>query len=333
MRLFGRGGSATDASVTDEGRHVAEPNQETLEAERRAQSGRDGASVTGDRSGTGETSVLPAVDQNHAGHQNHAGNQLRPSAQMQSGSQWQEPTGPLAAQAVNVYKIYGSGDNQVNALNGVTVGFEKGRFTAIMGPSGSGKSTLMHCLAGLDAVSSGNIRIGDTDLSSLGDKGLTALRRDKLGFVFQSFNLVPTLTAQENITLPLDIAGRKPDAEWMGRVVDTLKLRDRLNHRPSEMSGGQQQRVACARAIVGQPEVIFGDEPTGNLDSRTSGEVLAILRDSVDNLGQTVVIVTHDPRAAAWADRVIFLADGQLAGQMYNPTAEAVLDAMKDMEA
>ena len=313
MRLFGKGGSSAvedSKARPDEGKHLAPPSQDTLAREAQAQSGPPGAATPD--AGTDRAATAPAMQT--------------------SSSQWQEPTGPLAAQAVDVYKIYGGGDNQVNALNGITVGFEKSRFTAIMGPSGSGKSTLMHCLAGLDSVSSGNIRIGDVDLSTLGDKGLTSLRRDKLGFVFQSFNLVPTLSAQENITLPLDIAGRPVNAEWMGKVVDTLKIRDRLSHRPSELSGGQQQRVACARAIVGQPEVIFGDEPTGNLDSKTSGEVLAILRDSVDTLGQTVVIVTHDPRAAAWADRVIFLADGQLAGQMFSPTADTVLDAMKSME-
>ena len=238
----------------------------------------------------------------------------------------------VAAQAVDVHRHYGSGDNLVRALDGVSVAFPRGGFTAIMGPSGSGKSTLMHCLAGLDRATSGQVLVGDVDLGTLNDKAMTKLRRDRLGFVFQSFNLVPTLTAIENITLPLDIAGRRPDQEWLDRVVDTLGIRDRLRHRPSELSGGQQQRVACARALASRPEIIFADEPTGNLDSRSSGEVLGILRSSVDEMGQTVVIVTHDPRAAATADRVVFLADGRIAGEMADPTAASVLDAMKSME-
>ena len=242
------------------------------------------------------------------------------------------PATEVAAQAVEVHRHYGSGDNVVRALDGVSVAFPKGGFTAIMGPSGSGKSTLMHCLAGLDRATSGQVLIGDVDLGTLGDKAMTRLRRDRLGFVFQSFNLVPTLTAIENITLPLDIAGRKPDQAWLDQVVDTLGIRDRLRHRPSELSGGQQQRVACARALASRPAVIFGDEPTGNLDSRSSGEVLGILRSSVDEMGQTVVIVTHDPRAASTADRVVFLADGRIAGEMADPTPESVLDAMKSME-
>ncbi len=239
---------------------------------------------------------------------------------------------PTAARAVDVHRHYGAGDNLVRALDGVTVAFPQGGFTAIMGPSGSGKSTLMHCLAGLDRATSGQVLVGDVDLSTLNDKAMTKLRRDRLGFVFQSFNLVPTLTAIENITLPLDVAGRKPDQEWLDQVVDTLGIRDRLGHRPSELSGGQQQRVACARALASRPAVIFGDEPTGNLDSRSSGEVLGILRSSVDEMGQTVVIVTHDPRAASTADRVVFLADGRIAGEMNDPTQESVLDAMKSME-
>ncbi|MBM4470476.1 ABC transporter ATP-binding protein [Prescottella equi] len=238
----------------------------------------------------------------------------------------------VAARAVNLTKVYGSGDTQVHALAGVSAEFPRGEFTAIMGPSGSGKSTLMHCLAGLDAASSGAVLIGATDLTTLSDKQMTQLRRDRIGFVFQAFNLVPTLTALENITLPLDIAGRKADQQWLDTVVDRLGLRDRLDHRPGELSGGQQQRVACARALAGQPEIIFGDEPTGNLDSRSSGEVLSILRAAVDEFHQTVVIVTHDPRAASFADRVVFLADGQIVDELREPTAESVLDRMKNLE-
>ncbi|PTR30160.1 putative ABC transport system ATP-binding protein [Rhodococcus sp. OK519] len=237
-----------------------------------------------------------------------------------------------AARAVNLTKVYGSGDTQVHALAGVSAEFARGEFTAIMGPSGSGKSTLMHCLAGLDASTSGAVLIGATDLTTLSDKQMTQLRRDRIGFVFQAFNLVPTLTALENITLPLDIAGRKADQQWLDTVVDRLGLRDRLDHRPGELSGGQQQRVACARALAGQPEIIFGDEPTGNLDSRSSGEVLSILRAAVDEFGQTVVIVTHDPRAASFADRVVFLADGLIVDELREPTAESVLDRMKNLE-
>ena len=238
-----------------------------------------------------------------------------------------------AARATDVVKIYGSGDNIVRALDNVSVELARGEFTAIMGPSGSGKSTLMHCLAGLDSVSAGSVAIGDTELRGLSDKRMTALRRDRIGFVFQSFNLVPTLTALENITLPAAIAGRTPDPEWLDEVLRTLGLTDRLHHRPSELSGGQQQRVACARALASRPEIIFGDEPTGNLDSRSSGEVLGILRQCVDDLGQTVVIVTHDPRAASYADRVIFLADGRIVDELRAPTAERVLDRMKSLES
>ena len=237
-----------------------------------------------------------------------------------------------AARATALTKTYGSGDTQVHALREVSVTFDRGEFTAIMGPSGSGKSTLMHCLAGLDTATSGTVTIGDTDLTDLDDKQMTALRRDRIGFVFQSFNLVPTLTALENITLPLDIAGRAADQEWLDTVVDRLGLRDRLDHRPSELSGGQQQRVACARALAGRPDIVFGDEPTGNLDSRSSGEVLSILRAAADEFGQTVVIVMHDPRAAAYADRVVFLADGAAIDELANPTAEGVLDRMKQLE-
>ncbi|EOM77344.1 ABC transporter ATP-binding protein [Rhodococcus rhodnii] len=238
-----------------------------------------------------------------------------------------------AASATDLVKTYGSGDTRVTALDGVSIDFARGQFTAIMGPSGSGKSTLMHTLAGLDAATSGTVRIGDVDLTGLSDKQMTRLRRDRIGFVFQSFNLVPTLTALENITLPLDIAGRSADQEWLDTIVDRLGLRDRLGHRPSELSGGQQQRVACARALAGRPAIIFADEPTGNLDSRSGTEVLSILRAAVDEFDQTVVIVTHDPRAAGYADRAVFLADGRIVDEMAGPTAETVLDRMKDLEA
>ena len=238
----------------------------------------------------------------------------------------------IAASATGLTKIYGRGDTQVYALNDVSADFRSGEFTAIMGPSGSGKSTLMHCLAGLDSATSGSVRIGSTELSGLSDKRMTQLRRDRIGFVFQAFNLVPTLTALENITLPIDIAGNKVDKQWLDSVVTTLGLTDRLGHRPSELSGGQQQRVACARALASRPDIIFGDEPTGNLDSRSSSEVLNILRNSVTHLGQTVVIVTHDPRAAGYADRVVFLADGQIVDELRSPTADSVLDRMKNLE-
>jgi putative ABC transport system ATP-binding protein len=238
-----------------------------------------------------------------------------------------------AARAVDVVKSYGSGSTAVRALDSVSVELRRGEFTAIMGPSGSGKSTLMHCLAGLDSVTSGSVSIGDIELRGLSDRKMTALRRDRIGFVFQAFNLVPTLTALENITLPTAIAGRRPDRQWLQTVIDTLGLRDRLNHRPGELSGGQQQRVAVGRALAGRPEIIFADEPTGNLDSRSSGEVLRILRESVDRLGQTVVIVTHDPHAASYADRVLFLADGRIVDELRSPSAESVLDRMKRLEA
>jgi putative ABC transport system ATP-binding protein len=241
-------------------------------------------------------------------------------------------TAALAARAENVVKEYGSGNAKVTALADVTVGIPRGRFTAIMGPSGSGKSTLMHCMAGLDSVSSGRVFIGDVDLSRLDDKRLTRLRRDKVGFIFQAFNLVPTLTALENITLPIDIAGRKPDKAWVDTVIDTVGLRDRLGHRPSELSGGQQQRVACARALASRPEIVFADEPTGNLDSRSGAEVLSFLRNSVKEMGQTVVMVTHDPAAAAYSEHVLFLGDGQIVDQMSDPTAEKVLERMKGFE-
>jgi putative ABC transport system ATP-binding protein len=238
----------------------------------------------------------------------------------------------VAARAVDVVKTYGSGDTVVHALDHVSVEIGRGEFTAVMGPSGSGKSTLMHCLAGLDSVTSGSVAIGDVELAGLSDKKLTALRRDRIGFVFQAFNLVPTLTAIENITLPIAIAGRKPDTQWLDVVIKTLGLRDRLKHRPSELSGGQQQRVAVGRALAAQPDIVFGDEPTGNLDSRSSDEVLGILRRSVNELGQTVVIVTHDPRAAAYADRVLFLADGRIVDELRSPTADSVLERMKKLE-
>ena len=241
------------------------------------------------------------------------------------------PTTEPAARTVDAVKTYGKGETAVRALDGVTVSFDTGRFTAIMGPSGSGKSTLMHCLAGLDQLTSGDVIIGDTALSSLSDKALTSLRRDRVGFVFQSFNLVPTLTAIENITLPISLAGRKPDQGWVDSVVATLGLEDRLRHKPSELSGGQQQRVAVGRALASRPEIIFADEPTGNLDSRAGAEVLGLLRDSVSRLGQTVVMVTHDPVAAGHADRIVFLADGRVVDEMYEPTPERVLDRMKGL--
>jgi putative ABC transport system ATP-binding protein len=238
-----------------------------------------------------------------------------------------------AARATSLSKIYGSGDTRVTALDSVDVEIETGRFTAIMGPSGSGKSTLMHCLAGLDSVSEGQVWIGDVELSALSDKNLTKLRRDAVGFVFQAFNLVPTLSALENITLPLDIAGRKPDQQWLDTVIDTVGLRDRLGHRPSELSGGQQQRVACARALASRPTIVFADEPTGNLDSRSGAEVLGFLRRSVDEFGQTIVMVTHDPGAAGYADRVLFLADGRIVDEMLEPTAARVLERMTAFES
>ena len=239
----------------------------------------------------------------------------------------------VAARATELSKVYGEGETRVTALDRVTVDFPQGEFTAIMGPSGSGKSTLMHCVAGLDSFSSGSVRIGETELGALKDKQLTQLRRDKIGFIFQAFNLLPTLTALENITLPMDIAGRKPNQEWLHRVIDMVGLADRLKHRPTELSGGQQQRVAVARALASQPEIIFGDEPTGNLDSRSGAEVLGFLRNSVRELGQTVVMVTHDPVAASYADRVVFLADGAIVDQMIRPTADGVLDRMKAFDA
>ncbi|MER7413244.1 MULTISPECIES: ABC transporter ATP-binding protein [Streptomyces] len=241
--------------------------------------------------------------------------------------------GVAAARATDLSKVYGQGETQVVALDRINVEFMQAEFTAIMGPSGSGKSTLMHCMAGLDSISSGSARIGDTELTDLKDKKLTKLRRDRVGFIFQAFNLLPTLNALENITLPMDIAGRKPDRAWMDKVIHTVGLADRLKHRPNQLSGGQQQRVAVARALAAKPEIIFGDEPTGNLDSRSGAEVLGFLRNSVRELGQTVVMVTHDPVAAAYADRVVFLADGRIVDDLRNPTADAVLERMKAFDA
>ena len=240
-------------------------------------------------------------------------------------------TSTIAASTTSATKVYGSGDDAVYALRDVTVDFYEGQFTAIMGPSGSGKSTLMHCIAGLDELSSGSAIIDGTDLSTLKDKELTELRREKIGFVFQSFNLVPTLTANENIRLPLMLGNNKGDEAWIQKVIDTVHLQDRLTHRPSELSGGQQQRVAVARALASQPRIIFADEPTGNLDSMTGAEILTFMRKAVDDLGQTIVMVTHDPVAAAYADRIIFLADGHIVDEMTEPTADRVLDLMKSI--
>lgn len=235
----------------------------------------------------------------------------------------------VAARAVDAYKIYGSDDSEVRALDGVTVSFELGKFTAIMGPSGSGKSTLMHCLAGLDGLTAGTVIIGDTDLAQLDDKALTRLRREKVGFIFQAYNLIPTLTALENITLPMDLGGQDIDTEWLDTVIEAMGLRNRLHHRPSELSGGQQQRVAVARALASKPQIIFADEPTGNLDSRTGAEILRFMKHAVSDLGQTIVMVTHDPVAAAYADRVVFLGDGKVVDELIDPTAAEVLDRMK----
>jgi putative ABC transport system ATP-binding protein len=240
---------------------------------------------------------------------------------------------PVVAQAVDLRKEYGEGEAKVVALAGVNVEFERGKMTAIMGPSGSGKSTLMHLMAALDRPTSGQVVIDGTQVTTLKDKALTRLRRDRLGFVFQSFNLVPTLTAKENITLPIDIAGRDVDQEWFDTIIKTVGLADRLNHRPNELSGGQQQRVACARALVSRPTIVFADEPTGNLDSGASEEILSFLRRSVDEFGQTIVIVTHEPAAAAYADRVLFLADGQIVDELRDPTSDGVLERMRSFEA
>ncbi len=236
------------------------------------------------------------------------------------------------AEAIDLVKIYGSGSTAVRALDGVSVRFPAQHFTAIMGPSGSGKSTLMHCLAGLDEVTSGRVLLGQADLTTLADDALTRLRRDRVGFVFQAFNLVPTLSAAENITLPLDIAGREVDQAWMDTVVAAVRLGDRLDHRPSQLSGGQQQRVACARALVSRPDIVFADEPTGNLDSRSGAEVLGFLRRTVDEFGQAVVMVTHDAGAASYADRVLFLADGTIVASLEGPTVDGILERMKELD-
>jgi putative ABC transport system ATP-binding protein len=241
------------------------------------------------------------------------------------------PSDSAAARATNVSKIYGHDDSEVRALDNVSVEFEKGKFTAIMGPSGSGKSTLMHCMAGLDEMTNGSVTIDSIDVASLKDKDLTKLRRDKIGFVFQAFNLVPTLTADENIRLPLLLGNNKGNEEWIQKVINTVHLQDRLSHRPSELSGGQQQRVAVARALASEPAIIFADEPTGNLDSTTGNEILSFMRKAVDELGQTIVMVTHDPVSASYADRIVFLKDGKIAGELLDPTPELVLDYMKQL--
>jgi putative ABC transport system ATP-binding protein len=236
-----------------------------------------------------------------------------------------------AAGAAGATKVYGQGEAAIRALDDIDVSFDAGRFTAIMGPSGSGKSTLLHCLAGLDELTSGQVFLGDVDLGSLSEKQLTVVRRDRIGFVFQSYNLIPTLNALENITLPMALAGRKPDRAWLDNVIDTVHLRDRLTHRPSELSGGQQQRVAVARALTSRPEVVFADEPTGNLDSKSGSEILGFMAQAVRDLTQTIVMVTHDPVAAAYADRVVFLGDGKIVGELAGPTAETVIDRMKQL--
>ncbi len=243
------------------------------------------------------------------------------------------PHGRPAASTVDLRKTYGSGASEVRALDGVTIDLLAGQFTAIMGPSGSGKSTLMHCLAALDTPTSGEVVVDGTSLARLGDKALTTLRRERVGFVFQAFNLIPTLTAQENILLPLTLAGRKPDQAWFDLVVDTVGLRDRLDHRPSQLSGGQQQRVACARALASKPSIVFADEPTGNLDSTSGAEVLGFLRRSVDEFGQTVVMVTHDAIAASYCDRVVFLADGRIIDEIDEPDREQILEHMTSLQA
>ena len=241
--------------------------------------------------------------------------------------------GAVAARVVDLTKVYGSGNAEVRALDGVTLDIAMGEFTAVMGPSGSGKSTLMHCCAALDTPTSGQIWVGDTPLGGLSDKKLTLLRREQIGFVFQSYNLVPTLTARENILLPLSIAGQKPDPAWYDAVIDSVNLRDRLDHQPNQLSGGQQQRVAVARALVSRPTIVFADEPTGNLDSRASAEMLTLLRSSVDDHGQTTVMVTHDPVAAAYTDRVVFLADGRIVDELRSPNRDQVLNKMQQLAA
>ena len=249
-----------------------------------------------------------------------------------SADSTRQPAGGTVAHTVHATKVYGSGETAVRALDDVTVALPGGEFTAIMGPSGSGKSTLMHCTAGLDELTSGQTFLGDTELGSLSDRQLTLLRRERVGFVFQSFNLVPTLTARENVTLPMALAGRRPDAAWLDHVIDTVGLRDRLSHRPSELSGGQQQRVAIARALASRPQIIFADEPTGNLDSKSSAEILGFLRRAVDDMGQSIVMVTHDPVAASYADAVVFLADGCVVDHLVDPSPQRVLDRIKASE-
>jgi putative ABC transport system ATP-binding protein len=250
------------------------------------------------------------------------------SSRLDSASAHPSTASWCAARALHAHKVYGEGQTAVIALDDLSLDLPAGEFTAIMGPSGSGKSTLMHCLAGLDALTSGQVLVGDTDLATLSDRDRTLLRRDRLGFVFQSFNLLPTLTAEENITLPADLGGRNPDPTWMATVVAALDLGDRLGHRPSELSGGQQQRVAVARALINRPDVVFADEPTGALDTKAGTELLRFLRSVVDDLGQTVVMVTHDPGAAAYADRVVFLVDGAIVEALAQPTRERVLEVM-----
>jgi putative ABC transport system ATP-binding protein len=241
------------------------------------------------------------------------------------------PTTDVAARAIDASKVYGSGEAEVRALNRINVSFQSGRLTAIMGPSGSGKSTLLHCMAGLDRLTSGQIFLGDVEISRAGEKQLTLIRRDKLGFIFQSYNLIPTLNALENMTLPMSLAGTKPDPAWLDTIVDTVRLRDRLTHRPAELSGGQQQRVAVGRALLSKPEIIFADEPTGNLDSRSGAEILTFMRKAVDELSQTIVMVTHDPIAASYADRVVFLADGAIVDELLEANTDAIIDKMKSL--
>jgi len=241
------------------------------------------------------------------------------------------PTLTAAARAVDASKVYGTGEATVRALDHISVEFAAGKYTAIMGPSGSGKSTLLHCLAGLDRVTSGSVFLGDLEIASLPEKELTKVRRDRIGFVFQAFNLIPTLNALENITLPMALAGRKPDNDWLNNVIETVRLRDRLKHRPSELSGGQQQRVAVARALASRPQIIFADEPTGNLDSKASAEILGFMQGAVRDFGQTIVMVTHDPNAASYSDRVVFLADGRIVDEISDPTTTTVLDKMREL--
>jgi putative ABC transport system ATP-binding protein len=245
----------------------------------------------------------------------------------------EQSAGMAAARTVDASKIYGKEQTEVRALDGVTVDFIKGQFTAIMGPSGSGKSTLLHCIAGLDNLTSGQAFIGDADLSTLNDRQLTILRRDHVGFVFQAYNLLPTLNAYENLTLPMTLAGRKPDEKWLDRVIDTIGLRDRLNHLPAELSGGQQQRVAVGRSLANRPEIIFADEPTGNLDTHAGAEVLEFMRVAVHDMGQTIVMVTHDPMAASFSERIVFLVDGRIVDEMLEPTAARILERMKQLGA